>query len=490
MEWDRLKRDWRMWLLVISLLVSFGLIFNLTNPYVKDDGKVRLNTNIKQGLDLQGGARVLIRPTPDEGPVTDRIIEQTITTLRTRVSAFGLQEMDIRPVTVGGEKHVQIELAAADTSDLEELINRTGSFEARIPFTVSQGTTFELGNEEYTAELSGDTLTLGGNTVDPGDSFNLSSGPRTIQFTYTNSTDDGAVISPLAFSGQDILGVDISTQASGITCRSGQGCSFQFQVSVTETAAQRVRDISGVLELGNAYLTDPTTRENAKLVLFLDGNRVSDLNIRNSFRDSLVQQPVITGGAPTRDEAVTEMNQLKSVLKSGALPVPIEIVQTTRVSPTLGRQFLRTAVTAIIAAILAVALIVFVRYRDPKIVLPLTLTGFSELVMIFGFAAAVGWTIDLPSIAGIIAAVGTGVDDQIIITDERGKRRKQSFKKRFRRAFFIIFTSAASTIGAMLPLTQIGAGAITGFAVTTIVGVIIGVTITRPAYARVLQYMD
>ncbi len=489
MDWDGLKKDWRIWLLIISLLISFGLIFNPMNPYVEEDGEVRLNTNIEQGLDLQGGARVLIKPLPEDGEVTDQIVSQTIDTLRTRVSAFGLQEMDIRPVTVSGEQHIQIELAGANTSDLTELINRTGRFEAYLPFTVADGTTFTLGEEQYTTNIDGDTLEVDGETVELDESFNLSSGPRTIQFTYTNRTDDGAVISPLAFSGQDILDVDISNQASGIQ-GTGSGWQFQFQVSVTESAAERVRDIAQAMTGGGTYLRDPTTGENTQLTLFLDDERISGLNVRSSFQDSLVQQPVITGSEQTRDAAVQEMNELKSVLKSGALPVPIDIVQTTRVSPTLGAQFLQTAVTAIIVAILAVALVIYLRYRDPRIVIPLTMTGFSELVMIFGFAAAVGWTIDLPSIAGIIAAIGTGVDDQIIITDERDRQKRRSLKERFKRAFFIIFTSAASTIGAMLPLTRIGAGAITGFAVTTIVGVIIGVSITRPAYARVLQYMD
>ncbi|MDY6762003.1 MAG: hypothetical protein SVY41_03065 [Candidatus Nanohaloarchaea archaeon] len=489
MNWDGVKRDWRIWLLIVSLLVSFGLIFNPANPYVKQDGEIRLNTNIKQGLDLKGGARVLIKPVPEDGKVTDKIIKQTKDTLRTRVSAFGLQEMDIREVGVGGELHIQIELAGANTSDLTELINRTGRFEARIPFTVADGTTFDLGDEQYTAQLEGETLTVGGETVQLHESFNLSSGEHTIPFTYSNHTAEGAVISPLAFSGDDILGVDISNRVSGIQ-PTNSGWQFQFQVSITEGAAERVRDIAQAMTGGTTYLRDPTTGNNAKLVLFLDQEQISALNVRSSFQESLVQQPVITGGAQSREEAVQQMNELKSVLKSGALPVPIKIVRTTRVSPTLGQQFLRTAVTAIIVAILAVALVIYLRYRDPKIVIPLTMTGFSELVMIFGFAAAAGWTIDLPSIAGIIAAIGTGVDDQIIITDERGRRDRRSLKERFKRAFFIIFTSAASTIGAMLPLTRIGAGAITGFAVTTIVGVIIGVSITRPAYARVLQYMD
>ncbi|MFB6294512.1 MAG: hypothetical protein ABEI97_02015 [Candidatus Nanohaloarchaea archaeon] len=489
MDWNGMKTDWRIWLLIISLLISFGLIFNVTNPYIKEDGQIKLNTNIEQGLDLKGGARVLIKPVPEDGQVTDEIVSQTIDTLRTRVSAFGLQEMDIRPVTVGGEQHIQIELAGGNISDLTELINRTGRFEAHMPFTVADGTTFTLGDKQYTASLEGDSLRIGGQTVAVNESFNLSSGPRTITFTYTNRTDAGAVISPLAFSGQDILGVDINNRVSGVQ-RTSSGWQFQFQVSVTEDAAKRVRDIAQAMTGGGSYLRDPTTGENAQLVLYLDQERISGLNVRSTFQDSLVQQPVITGGEQTREAAVREMNELKSVLESGALPVPIKIVQTTEVSATLGAQFLRTAVTAIIVAILAVALVIYLRYRDPRIVIPLTLTGFSELVMIFGFAAAVSWTIDLPSIAGIIAAVGTGVDDQIIITDERDRHKRRSLKERFKRAFFIIFTSAASTIGAMLPLTQIGAGAITGFAVTTIVGVLIGVTITRPAYARVLQYMD
>ncbi|MCJ7478674.1 MAG: hypothetical protein MUP63_00660 [Candidatus Nanohaloarchaeota archaeon QJJ-7] len=490
MEWGRMKKDWRIWFLILSLLVSFLLIFNPTNPYTKNEnGDVVLNTNIKQGLDLQGGARVLIKPQPEEGDVTSQDVDQIIDTLRTRISAFGLQEMEIRPVDVAGETHIQIELAGAETSDLQELINRTGRFEARIPFTVQDGDSISLGDQQYATELDGDTLIVDGETVELGGTFNVSRGPENIQFTYTNRTDEGAFISPLAFSGQDMLGVDISSQASGFQ-QTEDGWQFQFQVSITETAAERVQDIAQNMDRGSRYLLDPATQQNTKLVLYLDQERISGLNIRNTFQDSLVQQPVITGGESTRGEAVTEMNKLKSVLQSGALPMPIKIKQTTRVSPTLGKQFLQSAILAIIVAILSVALVIFIRYRDPKIVIPLSLTGFSELIMIFGFAAAVGWTIDIPSIAGIIAAIGTGVDDQVIITDERGKRTRMSFKKRFKRAFFIIFTSAASTIGAMLPLTQIGAGTITGFAVTTIVGILIGVGITRPAYARVLQYME
>lgn len=482
MDWDGLKKDWRIWLWAIAMIVSVLLIINPTNPYVQgDDGQVHLNTNIKQGLDLQGGARVMIQPQGEN--VTDDTIQQIIDTLQTRISAFGLQEMDIRPVTVQGQRYVQIELAGANTQDLTELINRTGRFEARMPITVQDQRTIQLGSESYEATVQDSQVQIDGETYSVNDTFTLSAGQRDVQFTYTNNTENGAVLSALAFSGEDVLGVDINSRASGIQ-KQGDSYQFQFQVSVTDTAAQRVTDIAQTFPKGTRNL------QGAQLVLFLDDSQISSLGIANSFQDSPVQQPVITGGAQTQEEAAKEMRELKSVLKSGALPVPIEIVSQNSVSATLGSQFLQTAIFAILVAIAAVALVIYLRYRDPGIVIPLTMTGFSELVMIFGFAAAVGWTIDLPSIAGIIAAIGTGVDDQIIITDERGRERLKSLKKRFKRAFFIIFTSAASTIGAMIPLTRIGAGTIEGFAVTTIIGVVIGVLITRPAYARVLQYMD
>ncbi len=482
MDWHGVKQDWRIWLLVVSLLASFSLIINPLDPYTQEDGEIRLKINIEQGLDLQGGARVLVKPSTN---VSEETVNQIISTLRTRISAFGLQEMDIRPVQVGDQRRIQIELAGANTSDLTELINRTGSFEARIPVTLTDGETLTVGSRSYTVGVDEGTVTVANRTVTEGGNVTLSSGPRDVRFTYTNRTGGRVRLSALAFTGADVLGVDINPQRSGVT-GSGNQWQFRFQVSVTDTAAERVRDI--VQQFPRGVQND--NLQGAQLVLSLDNERVSSLGIANSFRAQPVQNPLITGGAQSQEAARDEMEQLQSVLQSGALPVPITIISTTTVSATLGQQFLQTAILAIVVAILAVAVLVFIRYRDPRIAAPLALTGFSELVMILGFAAAVNSTIDLPSIAGIIAAVGTGVDDQIIITDERGKERTRSFKERFKRAFFIIFTSAASTIAAMLPLTQIGAGTVQGFAITTIVGVIIGVSITRPAYARMLQYMD
>ncbi|MFH0936574.1 MAG: protein translocase subunit SecD, partial [Candidatus Woesearchaeota archaeon] len=101
------------------------------------------------------------------------------------------------------------------------------------------------------------------------------------------------------------------------------------------------------------------------------------------------------------------------------------------------------------------------------------------------------WNLDVASIAGIIVAVGTGVDDQIVITDEVLKGSVQSryynWKEKIKRAMFIVFSAYAATLAAMFPLFFAGAGLIRGFAVTTIIGISVGVFLTRPAYASIVE---
>jgi preprotein translocase subunit SecD len=120
-------------------------------------------------------------------------------------------------------------------------------------------------------------------------------------------------------------------------------------------------------------------------------------------------------------------------------------------------------------------------------------TSVSEVFMILGFATLIGWQLNLPAIAGIIAVIGTGIDHLVIITDEvlyEGKIPSlKVYLSRISKAFAIIFAAAATTIIAMSPLLWMGFGALKGFAITTIIGVLIGVLIARPAYGRVIRDM-
>jgi preprotein translocase subunit SecD len=207
---------------------------------------------------------------------------------------------------------------------------------------------------------------------------------------------------------------------------------------------------------------------------------------------SPIYESIFSGGGRTTAEATATAEQFKIWLTSGNLPVETKIILERPNLPELGQQFLRYAIYIAFIAIGLVALIISIRYREKKISLAILTTAFSEIVMILGFASWMSWELDLAAMAGIIAAIGTGVDHQIIITDEtlRGERKREEkqiwdVKQSINRAFFIIMASAVTTICAMLPLMSIID--LRGFAFTSIIGILIGLLISRPAYGRLIE---
>ncbi|MCX8194474.1 MAG: protein translocase subunit SecD, partial [Candidatus Pacearchaeota archaeon] len=134
-----------------------------------------------------------------------------------------------------------------------------------------------------------------------------------------------------------------------------------------------------------------------------------------------------------------------------------------------------------------VCLVIYLRYRRPLLFIPIIVTMVSEVLLTLLVAVAIRWNLDLASIAGIIAAIGTGVDDQIVMIDESRTSRQYSIKERIKRAFFIILVAYATVVVSLLPLWWAGAGLLRGFALTTFIGITVGVLITRPAFAELLK---
>lgn len=194
----------------------------------------------------------------------------------------------------------------------------------------------------------------------------------------------------------------------------------------------------------------------------------------------------IFGYASTREAAIQRRADLEILLQSGSLSVSVESISKETVSPLLGENFLYETGIAGLLALLTVALVLFARYRNPKLVVVNMFIDLSEVIITVAFVSLIS-KFDLGAIAGLIAAVGTGVDDQIIIMDELKKGEKEeggSLIARAKRAFFIVIAASATIVAAMLPIILIGLGLgrLVGFAITTIMGVLVGVFITRPAF--------
>ena len=105
-------------------------------------------------------------------------------------------------------------------------------------------------------------------------------------------------------------------------------------------------------------------------------------------------------------------------------------------------------------------------------------------------AALIGWNLDLLSIAGVLATIGTGIDQQIIIIDESKSSRELSLRERLKRAFGIILGAYFTALVSLLPLLWAGAGLLKGFAITTLIGITAGILITRPAFTDMIKLIE
>ena len=400
-------------------------------------------TNIRKGLDLQGGTRVLLQP---EVKLNQFDISVLIDNMKERLNVYGLSDIVIRDANdLTGNQYIIVEIAGATEEEIKDLLARQGKFEAKV----GNKTVFRGGNDiVYVARSANEA------GIDPNGGCS-SSGPQWF-------------------------------------------CRFRFSITLSQEAAQRQADATKDLTV----LYDPVSGRNdylsEKLELYLDDKKVDELNIGADLKGQAVTQISISGsgaGANQQESifnSLQNMKRLQTILITGSLPVKLNIVKTDAISPVLGEGFVKNAILMSLLAILAVAIVVGIRYWKLIIAIPILITMLSEVIILLGVAAFIGWNIDLAAIAGILVAIGTGVDDQIVITDETLKGQTASvfnWKEKVKRAFVIIMLAYATVVVAMIPLIFAGAGLLKGFAITTIIGVTIGVFVTRPAYSSFVEVM-
>jgi len=287
------------------------------------------------------------------------------------------------------------------------------------------------------------------------------------------------------FTGKDIKYVCFSPSCSRVYELPDGTYRFEFEIVISKEAAYRMWKV-----LQNSTCLYPERHLSDKIYFYLDGKLVDSLYIDCAFKEKPLTRAVITGPGETKKDAYEKMRFLQTVLKSGALPVKLKIERIERISPLLGKNFLQEMLIAGIVAFILVSLLIYLRYKNVKIASLIVGNMLVELIATLAIAKAIGWTLDLPSLTGVVVAIGTGVDDQIIITDEYLKGKKEvKVKEGLKRAFFVIISSYIVFGSAMIPVFFSGVGMLAGFAVTTLIGITIGTWITRPAFAKLLEYV-
>lgn len=394
-------------------------------------------TKVKAGLDLSGGARALIKP--ENVTLSFDQTNDLIAVMSERLNIYGIKDVSIRAVRdLAGSNFILVEIAGATPADIENLLASQGKFSAAVGNT----TVFEGGEHD-------------------------------ISDVCRNNAQCARISGCFPAEGGGVL------------------CNFEFVVYLTADAARRHAAITKNVSLDESgeYLRE-------KLYLYIDGQEVDSLLIGSDLRGQVTTEILIrgSGAEATEQEAYKDaqasMHRLQTVLITGSLPYKLEIVKLDTVSPVLGEAFTRGLLLLGVAVFIVISAALFVRYRKIKITLAVILTMFSEAFITLGIAALIGWNLDAPSIAGIIAGMGTGVNDQIVIIDESTSNRQVSIRERIKRALFIIVGAFATIIAAMLPLFWAGAGLLRGFALTTIIGVTVGILITRPAFAEIVRKLE
>jgi preprotein translocase subunit SecD len=421
--WIKIFTDYRVIILIIALLLSVVFLM----PSYSNG---QLNTNLKFGLDFEGGSYVKLKlfnnSTPNE-PISDATLERTKSIMETKINEYGLKNTPVNTVRDDkGDAYVLIDFAGIPYDEAMSIVGRQGKFEMRIQ-TQGNNSTHIL----YSDDVQG--------VSDP----------------TPHLQNDGST-------------------AYGVTFGLTKAGAEKFQRACIDNGA--------------------TTNPNAHNVMMLLDDKVFYSNpLSSELASSLASKPVDTMIAMTgTGEEGKKLGKDVSIhMSAGSLPVNVQVVSSGQVPAEQGSMFKTVVIIAMILAQCAIGAIMFFRYREPRIILPMFLTSIFEVIILLGVAAFINWEIDLPSVAGIIAVIGTGIDQLIIITDEVMTTGKSPTTKKILQklsaAFKIIVSSAATVVVAMIPLWYMGFGALKGFAITTILGVFIGILITRPAYGRIIS---
>jgi preprotein translocase subunit SecD len=273
----------------------------------------------------------------------------------------------------------------------------------------------------------------------------------------------------------DIDQYNAQFQDTQLTGRYLKKATLQFDQTTNEPVVSLQFDSEG------SALFEKITSENIgkPVAIFLDGAPISTPTVNQTITGGQAQ---ISGGF-----TVTEAKTLVGRLNSGALPVPIELVSTQSIGPSLGIVAAHAGVKAGLIGFLAIAIFLFLWYRLPGLVAVIALSIYVAIMLALFKLFSV--TLTAAGIAGFIISIGIAVDANVLIFERikeeirSGRTITESIKNGFSRAWFSIRDSNISSIITALILFSLGTFLIKGFALTFLLGVLVSmlsaISITR-----------
>jgi len=428
------------WIFPILIIIAISVWIDLPNNPGIHIGNFDKPLDIHLGLDLVGGVQALLEADlPLSTPVDAEAMRTSRTIVENRVNGLGVSEAVVQQA---GDRRILVELPGEqDPEKAIATIKQTALLEfvhlgdhAYPPGTVLK-TDFITGSEEeeqQTQENEGEAPT---NT------------PQTVYHTVMT----GAMLKN-AYVTQDKLGKPV------------------VAIELNDEGAKIFKEY---------------TSENVGKVLaiVLDKKVISAPSIRDVINDG---QAIISG-----DFTIEDANNLAIQLRYGALPVPLKVVESKTVGPTLGQDSLNKSLVAGIIGMVIIILFMALYYRLPGVVADIALLIYAAITLaLFKFIPV---TLTLPGIAGFVLSIGVAVDANILIFERlkeelrSGKTIHQAINQGWSRAWPSIRDSNLSTLITSLILfwfgSTFGASIVKGFALTLALGVLASlftaITVTR-----------
>jgi preprotein translocase subunit SecD len=404
-----------------------GIVVELANPATWNDAltvAADFGSFEVRDRDEKAGHFVLAMQQRAVNQLRDDAVRQGVETIRNRVDQFGVAEPTI---TRQGSDRILIQLPGVqDPERAKELIGKTALLE------------FKLVDDRTTAEQA-----QAGRLPDGAEIlYQRKVNKETKAETRIPYIVEKAVI----LTGADLTDARVEPDPNSPT-------NWQVSVSLTDVGGQRFGDV---------------TRKSVgrQLAIILDGNLNSA---------PVIREP-ITGGrvAITGQFGFEEAQDLKIVLRAGALPAPVTILEERTVGPSLGADSIRQGMIAILGSSIAVFLFMLIYYRLSGVIADIALV--LNLVILLASMAAFGATLTLPGIAGIALTIGMAVDTNILIFERIreelrvGKSPRSAIEAGFHRALRTIIDTHLTVMVTAAILYNFGTGPVKGFAVSLFVG--------------------
>lgn len=522
------------WLLIVALLF-FGFVSVIwKEPHIKLSGMVLLvllalinvfSHGLNFGIDFVGGTRI---PVVLEHPVDQATMNELVQTIKNRANTLGLKEVKARAI---GNTLVNVEIASSDESTIafiEQTLSQQGVFlgvvDGRIAVSgdhlyrtsirpmgpnelLQQGADWGVafavdqeGGKQFADSAKGKADYPIYMYIDrPEDAvlfYDRESFKSYMQYDSGEKESLRAIRDMLRLEGgRDIPVYIIEDTPSNITPATNKTRAF-----LDESAPASFREgLEGrgftVILLNSSAMAPEFSRTRSGVLIINRLEAVGLLTAPLLGGEITSGVPsynfIVTGSVQTTDpkakaeEAAEKVKSIESILKGGALPVQISLGSRTTLPASLGSEFLRLSLMAIAGSLVLISILIGVRYRNLAATAPIVIISLAELIVLLSILGS--FTIDLAAMAGIIAAIGVGVDAQIVITDELLKRDQHKVSEKIELAFGIIKTNAIVAVFSMFPLLFSGLVEIIGFAMSTILGASLGYLLTRPAYAAIVE---